>query len=125
MSTLKWGFLTRFHADLLKSLYTTFCAKIFQNFKKKAKRHIQKLLSKEFSMYNDFFASKTDTRFKVEYKTFVNNFTKIKDNINTLNKRHQAKRKEIPETFTRKVMEELGIKTSTLPDQLQDFLRGH
>ena len=46
-------------------------------------------------MYNDFFASKTDTRFKVEYKTFVNNFTKIKDNINTLNKRHQAKRKEI------------------------------
>ena len=46
-------------------------------------------------MYNDFFASKTDTRFKVKYKTFVNNFTKIKDNINTLNKRHQAKRKEI------------------------------
>ena len=53
-------------------------------------------------MYNDFFATKTDARFKVEYKTFVNNIPKIKDNMNTLNKRHQAKRKEIPETFFEK-----------------------
>ena len=55
----------------------------------------QRLLNKQFSIYNDFFATQTDTRFKVKYKTFVNNFTKIKDNFNTLNKRHQTERKEI------------------------------
>ena len=44
-------------------------------------------------MYNDFFATNTGTRFKVEYKTFVNNFTKTKDHINTLNKRHRDERK--------------------------------
>ena len=120
------GILDPFSCRFVKVVvYNILCKDIpkFQGESKTA--YTQRLLNKQFSMYNDFFATKTDARFKVEYKTFVNNIPKIKDNINTLNKRHQAKRKEIPETFTRKVMEELGIKTSTLPDQLQDFLRGH
>ena len=32
--------------------------------------YTQRLLNKEFSMYNNCSATKTDTSFKIEYKTF-------------------------------------------------------
>ena len=97
------------------AVYNILCKNIpkFQGESKTA--YTPMLLNKQFSMYNDFFATKTNTRFKVEYKTFVNNFTEIKGNINTLKTGN----------FYRGIIEELGIKTSTLPDQLQDLLRGH
>ena len=91
---IEMGILDPFSCGLLKSLYATFCAKIFQNFKGKAKRHIHKGCSvSNFPCIMIFFATNTGTRFKVEYKTFVNNFTKTKDHINTLNKRHRDERK--------------------------------
>ena len=95
------GILDPFSSGFVKvPVYNILCKNIpkFQGESKTT--YTQRLLNKQFSMYNDFFATKTDTRFKVKYKTFVNNCTKIKDNINTLNKRHQAKRKEILKTFT-------------------------
>ena len=66
---------------------------------KRKTAYTQRLVNKQFSMYNDFFATNTDTRFKVEYKTLVNNFTKIIYNINTLNKTAPGEKERNIETF--------------------------
>ena len=66
-----------------------------------------RLLKTKYNEYTTYFCNITS--FNVEYRQFTRNFTKITDNIKSLEKGYKEVKKEILETFSKTVWSDLSF----------------